>query len=110
MIGRARRRVQVQPVPRWYPGRGTRTWSPDVRIYYSSKIRACMSWWRAPRTGASAAVIRALAAGVKLEFINETPPPPLRTSPLLVDDKDVAFCLEDLAKGDSTTMYWSSTM
>ena len=64
-----------------------------------------MSWWRAPRTGASAAVIRALAAGVKLEFINETPPPPLRTSPLLVDDKDVAFCLEDLAKGDTLGAY-----
>ena len=105
MTGGARRKVRVNPVPRWYPGRGSTTWAPDVRIFYSSKIRASMAWWRAPTTGASATVIQALAAGVKLTFINDAPPPPFQTSPLLVDIKDVAFCLEDLTKGDSLGAY-----
>ena len=92
-----RRRSSGVPVPRWYPGRGSAFHAPPAGVFYSTKVRARLDWWR--HNNASSSVIRALQVGVKLEF-TAGPPRPLRTSPILVQDQDVAFMLEDLAKGD----------
>jgi hypothetical protein len=89
-------------LPRWYPGRGSAIWAPPVRIFYSSRVRASLGWWR--DNDASAAILRCLSAGVKLTFTS-APPSPLRTSPLLIEPKDVEFALEDLAKGDRLGAY-----
>jgi len=56
-----------------------------------------LAWWKgkhAPR-----AILSALKSGVKLNFHHT--PEPFKTSPLLVADKDVAFAVTNLAKGDS---------
>ena len=97
-----RRRSSGVPVPRWYPGRGSAFHAPPAGVFYSTKVRARLDWWR--QNNASSSVIRALQAGVKLDF-TAGPPRPLRTAPLLVKDQDVAFMLEDLAKGDRLGAY-----
>ena len=102
MIGRRASRLRLQAVARWFPGRGSATWAPDVRIFYSTKVRASIGWWR--DHAASRSVINVLSAGVKIDFAGK-PPSPLRFSPLLVADCDTEFALEDLAKGDSLGAY-----
>ena len=99
---RGRRRVMGTPIPRWFPGRGTALWAPQVKIFYSSKVRANLGWWR--DHDASAKILQCLGAGVKLNFTS-APPSPLRTSPLLVEPQDVEFVLEDLDKGDRLGAY-----
>jgi len=98
-----RRRVRIAtcPVPRWYPGKGSAWECPNPGVFYSSRIRASLAWWKgehAPR-----AILSALKSGVKLDF--HRTPQPFKTSPLLVADKDVAFAVADLAKGDSLGAY-----
>ena len=36
---RRRARLRLNPVPRWFPGRGTAFDAPPVRIFYFSKVR-----------------------------------------------------------------------
>ena len=96
------RRFSGVTVPRWYPGRDSTFHAPLAGIFYSTKVRDRLDWWR--NNKASSSVIQALQAGVKLEF-TAGPPSPLRTSTLLVNDQDVAFMLEDLAKGDHSGSY-----
>lgn len=98
-----RRRVRLAtcPVPRWYPGKGSAWQGPNPGVFYSSRIRASLAWWRGER--APRAILTALKSGVKLEF--HRTPQPFKTSPLLVADKDVAFAVADLAKGDSLGAY-----
>ena len=96
-------RLRLKAVARWYPGRGTATWAPPVRLFYSSKVRASIGWWK--DNAASKSVLRILSAGVKLDFVAGKPPPPLRFAPLLVAEIDTEFALDDLAKGDSLGAY-----
>ena len=92
-----RQRVPVYPVRKWFPGKGSAFVAPSVRIFYSTRIRANLLWWKqekAPRQ-----VLSCLKNGVRLSF--HRPPPPLHASPLLVQNKDVEFVIQDLSKGDS---------
>ena len=96
-----RQRVPVFPVRKWFPGRGSAFVAPSVRIFYSTRIRANLLWWKqekAPRQ-----VLSCLKNGVRLSF--HRPPPPLHASPLLVQNKDVEFVIQDLSKGDSLGAY-----
>ena len=79
------RRLTLTPVPRWFPGRGSAFVGPPVRIFYASRIRANLGWWKAQ--GAPRKIVAALSKGVKLEF--STTPQPFKLSPLLVADGDV---------------------
>ena len=97
----ARRRTGSHPVPRWYPGRGTSFVAPPAGVFYSSRLRANIAWWREAR--APRGILQTLAAGVKLEF--HTTPKPFKLSPLLVADHDVPFALADLEKGDRLGAY-----
>ena len=97
----ARRRTGPHPVPRWYPGRGTSFVAPPAGVFYSSRLRANIAWWREAR--APRGILQTLAAGVKLDF--HTTPKPFKLSPLLVADHDVAFALADLEKGDRLGAY-----
>jgi hypothetical protein len=98
---RARRGVGLHPVPRWFPGRGTHFAAPPAGVFYSSRLRANLAWWKA--AGAPRGTLQALAAGVKLEF--HTTPQPFKLSPLLVAEADVPFALADLEKGDRLGAY-----
>ena len=96
-----RQRVPVHPVRKWFPGKGSAFVAPSVRIFYSTRIRANLLWWKqekAPRQ-----VLSCLKNGVRLSF--HRPPPPLHASPLLVQNKDVEFVIQDLSKGDSLGAY-----
>ena len=100
-FGARRRRLMLNPVSHWHPGRGSAFQAPPVRIFYSSRLRAQLGWWRenkAPR-----AIQNILEHGVKIDF--HTPPKPFKVSPLLVADRDVEFALSDLAKGDRLGAY-----
>ncbi len=97
----ARRRTGSHPVPRWYPGRGTSFVAPPAGVFYSSRLRANIAWWREAR--APRGILQTLAAGVKLDF--HTTPKPFKLSPLLVADHDVPFALADLEKGDRLGAY-----
>jgi hypothetical protein len=91
------RRLILNPVPRWYPARGSAFVGPPVRMFYASKVRAHLGWWKAQHAPRS--ILRALKHGVKLDF--HTLPQPFKLSPLLVDNRDVDFAIADLQKGDS---------
>lgn len=100
MMSRSQR-VPVYPVRKWFPGKGSAFVAPSVRIFYSTRIRANLLWWKqekAPRQ-----VLSCLKNGVRLSF--HRPPPPLHASPLLVQNKDVEFVIQDLSKGDSLGAY-----
>ena len=99
---RRRKGLTLNPVPRWFPGKGTALLAPPVRLFYSSQVRANLGWWKSHK--APKAVIRCLEHGLKLDFI-DGPPTPLKTSPLLVSDADTDFVLQDLAKGDKLGAY-----
>ena len=93
--------LHLHPVRTWWPGKGTPFSAPSARVFYTSKVRAKLGWWQAER--ASRAVVQCLQHGYKLQF--DTPPPPFKTSPLLVDAKDVDFALQDLQQGDTFGAY-----
>ena len=99
--GRRGSRLCLRPVPRWFPGRGSAFVGPPVRVFYSSKIRANIAWWK--EQGAPRKIVAALSQGVKFEF--HTKPEPFKLSPLMVGDADVEFAIADLCKGDSLGAY-----
>ena len=88
-------------MPRWYPGRGTHFVEPPAGVFYASRLRANLSWWKAAR--APRAILQALSAGVKLDF--HTKPQPFKFSPRMVAETDVTFALADLHKGDRLRAY-----
>lgn len=94
-------RVLINPVQKWFPGRGSAFQAPPARIYYSSRLRANLGWWREQRPGR--AILNVLKNGVKIDF--HSPPPPFKLAPLLVDNADIDFAVADLAKGDSLGAY-----
>ena len=96
-----RRSLRLNPVPRWYPAKGSAFVGPPVRVFYSSKIRVNLGWWKAQQPPGS--ILRALKHGLKLEF--HTLPQPFKLSPLLVDNRDIDFAIADLQKGDSLGAY-----
>ena len=101
-----RQRVPVYPVRKWFPGKGSAFVEPSVRIFYSTRIRANLLWWKQEKSPRQ--VLSCLKNGVRLSF--HRPPPPLHASPLLVQNKDVEFVIQDLSKGDSLGAYvplWS---
>ena len=96
------RRSHFAKVTRWFPGRGSAFVAPPVQVFYSSKIRASLLWWKqekAPRR-----VLQALQKGVDLEF-EAGPPAPFSSAPILVSEKDVDFVVKDLEKGDNLGAY-----
>ena len=96
------RRSHFAKVTRWFPGRGSAFVAPPVQVFYSSKIRASLLWWKqekAPRR-----VLQALQKGVDLEF-EAGPPAPFSSAPILVSEKDVDFVVKDLEKGDKLGAY-----
>ena len=97
----SRRTLRLNPVPRWYPARGSVFVGPPVRVFYSSKIRTHLGWWKAQQAHRS--ILRALKHGVKLEF--HTLPQSFKLSHLLVDNHDVDFAIADLQKGDRLGAY-----
>lgn len=91
----------LRGVTRWYRGRGSAWIAPSAAVYYSTKIRACLAWWkhqRAPRL-----TLSVLQRGFKIPFVK--PPPAFCRSPIMVQDGDVEFILQDLAEGASTGAY-----
>ena len=66
-----------------------------MAVYYSSKIRSCLGWWKAQK--APRLTVSVLRNGYKIPFV--TQPPHLRKSPVMVSDSDVEFILDDLAEG-----------
>ena len=100
-LGRRGPRLSLQPVPRWFPGRGSAFAAHPVRIFYSSRIRANLAWWK--EQGASRKIVASLSRGVKFEF--HTKPEPFKLSPLMVADADVDFAIADLHKGDNLGAY-----
>ena len=99
--GRRGSRLSLHPVSRWFPGRGSAFVGPPVRVFYSSRIRANIAWWK--EQGAPRKIVAALSQGVKFEF--HTKPEPFKLSPLMVADADVEFAIADLHKGDSLGAY-----
>ena len=96
------RRSHFAKVTRWFPGRGSAFVAPPVQVFYSSKLRARLLWWKqekAPRR-----VLQALQKGVDLEF-EAGPPAPFSSAPILVSEKDVDFVVKDLEKGDRLGAY-----
>ena len=43
---RRRKGLTLNPVPRWFPGKGTALLAPPVRLFYSSQVRANLGWWK----------------------------------------------------------------
>ena len=89
-------------VTRYFPGRGSAFVAPPIQVFYSSKLRARLLWWKqekAPRR-----VLHALQKGVDLEF-EAGPPTPFSSAPILVSEKDVDFVVQDLEKGERLGAY-----
>ena len=95
------RAPMLQGVKRWYRGRGSAWRAPEVAVYYSSKIRACLGWWKAQK--APRLTVSVLRNGYRIPFA--TQPPPLRKSPVMVSDSDVDFILDDLLEGAQVGAY-----
>ena len=72
-----------------------------MAVYYSSKIRACLGWWKAQK--APRLTVSVLRNGYKIPFA--TLPPHLRKSPVMVADSDVDFILDDLSEGSQVGAY-----
>ncbi len=89
-----RRRVHFAKVTRWFPGRGSAFVAPPVQVFYSSKLRARLLWWKQEK--APKRVLQALQKGVDLEFTRDGPPSPFSSAPVLVHEKDVDFVVKDL--------------
>jgi hypothetical protein len=84
--------------PRWFPGRGRLLLAPSSPgLFYSTKLRARLAWWKDPVNFAPSRVIRYIEKGVTVEF--DTPMKPLRLAPRFIDDKDIPFVLKDLLEG-----------
>ena len=94
-------RVPVHPVREWFPGRGSAFVAPSVRIFYSTRTPANLLWWNQEKTPRQ--VLSCLKTGCVCHFTAH--PPPLHASPLLVQNKDVEFVIQDLSKGDSLGAY-----
>jgi hypothetical protein len=63
----SRRSLRLNPVPRWYPAKGSALVGQPVRVFYSSKILANLGWWKAQQ--AQRSILRALKHGLKLELL-----------------------------------------
>ena len=66
-----RQRVPVYPVRKWFPGKGSAFVAPSVRIFYSTRIRANLLWWKQEKTPRQ--VLSCLKNGVCLSFHRPTP-------------------------------------
>ena len=45
--GQARgRRISAARVERWFPGRGSAFIAPPARVFYATKLRASLHWWK----------------------------------------------------------------
>ena len=95
--GQARgRRISAARVERWFPGRGSAFIAPPARVFYATKLRASLHWWK--REKAPARILESIRKGVKLDFVSE--PPTQHRAPLLVHQNDVEWIINDIAKGD----------
>ena len=96
-----RARLNLKPVQTWFPGKGSGWQGPNPGVFYSSKVRARLGWWK--QAGASRLCIQVLKDGYKLAF--NAMPTPLRAAPLMVSEEDIDFALKDIAEGDSCGAY-----
>ena len=70
--GQARgRRISAARVERWFPGRGSAFIAPPARVFYATKLRASLHWWK--REKAPARILESIRKGVKLDFVSEPP-------------------------------------
>ena len=100
--GQARgRRISAARVERWFPGRGSAFIAPPARVFYATKLRASLHWWK--REKAPARILESIRKGVKLDFVSE--PPTQHRAPLLVHQNDVEWIINDIAKGDKLGAY-----
>ena len=97
-----KRRVTAARVDRWFPGRGSAFCAPEVKIFYTTKLRAALHWWRQEK--APARILQTIRDGVKLDFVAGEPAP-MKCSPLLVREQDVQFVVNDVTKGDRLGAY-----
>ena len=61
-----RARLNLKPVQTWFPGKGSGWQGPNPGVFYSSKVRARLGWWK--QAGASRLCIQVLKDGYKLAF------------------------------------------
>ena len=95
------RRISAARVERWFPGRGSAFVAPPARVFYSTKLRASLHWWKQEK--APGRILESIRKGVKLDFVSA--PPTQHRAPLLVQQNDVDWVIKDIAKGDNLGAY-----
>ena len=99
--GRQRRKLSPPPTRvAFFPGKGTRHYCQDARVFYSTKVRAASAFWR--HMGASAQVQNWIQNGVKFNWKGGKPPPPFSVRPQLVPEQHCRWLLDKLREGLAT--------
>ena len=100
--GRAWRNLSPRPcrVP-FFPGRGTARAAPDVKIFYTSRVRAAFPFWRRDLS-APKYILRWIRHGVKFQWIQGRPPPPFSRAPKMVEAADIDFVISKIQDGIKT--------
>ena len=100
--GRAWRKLSPRPsrVP-FFPGRGTARAAPDVKIFYTSRVRAAFPFWRGDLS-APKYILRWIRHGVKFQWIQGRPPLPFSRAPKMVEAPDIDFVISKIQDGIKT--------
>ena len=95
-------RVRSPPPTRvpFFPGKGTRYYCQDARIFYSTKVRAASAFWA--HMGASAQVLNWIQQGVKFNWKGGRPPKPFAVRPQLVPEHHCNWLLGKIQEGLDT--------
>lgn len=99
--GRQARALSTPPnrVP-FFPGRGTRYYCQDARVFYATKVRAASCFWR--HMGASRQVLDWIQRGVKFNWKDGKPPKPFSQRPRMVPEQHCKWLLDKLQEGLTT--------
>ena len=100
--GKVWRKLSPRPcrVP-FFPGRGTARAAPDVKIFYTSRVRAAFPFWRCDLS-APKYILRWIRHGVKFQGIQGRPPPPFSRAPTMVAAPDIDFVISKIQDGIKT--------
>ena len=100
--GKVWRKLSPRPcrVP-FFPGRGTARAAPDVKIFYTSRVRAAFPFWRCDLS-APKYILRWIRHGVKFQWIQGRPPPPFSRAPKMVAAPDIDFVISKIQDGIKT--------
>ena len=100
--GKAWRKLSPRPcrVP-FFPGRGTARAAPDVKIFYTSRVRAAFPFWRRDLS-APKYILRWIRHGVKFQWIQGRPPLPFSRAPKMVEAPDIDFVISKIQDGIKT--------